>query len=467
MSKLTREQKIEMYHKRESGVTVQELAKEYKIRKDNIHYLIRLIEKHGEGILRNDKNRYYSSSLKEEIINKVLLDNHSVSSIAIEYGLSSDGMLFNWIKSYKENGYVIVEKTKGRRSTMKPNLNKEYTDMTPEEKVIYLENKNLYLEAENEYLKKLRAVVQARKNQQPKKVAVVYELQRKYPIRILLHISKLKRSTYYYTLSKVNKEMKNDEVMNTIIDIFYTHKGRYGYRRITLELANRGYEVNHKKVKRLMSIMGLYGVTPKSKYKSYKGDMNGTVKNQLLTKVIDEENHKTYYERNFETTKCNEKWSTDVSEFHIAAGKLYLSPIIDLHNCEIISYSISRSPNFKQTKDMLDKAFEKNQNLDGLIFQSDQGWQYQMEPYHIFLKDKGIIQSMSRKGNCLDNSPIENFFGKMKNEMFYGHEYEFKTLDELEIAMKGYIEYYNTQRITVKLKGLTPVQYRNQSSLTA
>lgn len=261
--------------------------------------------------------------------------------------------------------------------------------------------------------------------------------------------------------------MKNDEVMNTIIDIFYTHKGRYGYRRITLELANRGYEVNHKKVKRLMSIMGLYGVTPKSKYKSYKGDMNGTVKNQLLTKVIDEENHKTYYERNFETTKCNEKWSTDVSEFHIAAGKLYLSPIIDLHNCEIISYSISRSPNFKQTKDMLDKAFEKNQNLDGLIFQSDQGWQYQMEPYHIFLKDKGIIQSMSRKGNCLDNSPIENFFGKMKNEMFYGHEYEFKTLDELEIAMKGYIEYYNTQRITVKLKGLTPVQYRNQSSLTA
>ena len=171
MSKLTREQKIEMYHKRESGVTVQELAKEYKIRKDNIHYLIRLIEKHGEGILRNDKNRYYSSSLKEEIINKVLLDNHSVSSIAIEYGLSSDGMLFNWIKSYKENGYVIVERKKGRPPTMpKKNIvNKDYKDMTPEEKIKYLEDKNLYLEAENEYLKKLRAVIQARKNQQSKK----------------------------------------------------------------------------------------------------------------------------------------------------------------------------------------------------------------------------------------------------------------------------------------------------------
>ncbi len=255
--------------------------------------------------------------------------------------------------------------------------------------------------------------------------------------------------------------------MNQIITIFYSHKERYGYRRITLELANRGCKVNHKKVKRLMSVMGLYGVTPKAKYKSYKGNMNGTVKNQLLTKVMDEENHKTYYERHFETTGCNEKWATDVSEFHIAAGKLYLSPILDLHNREIISYDISRSPNYKQTKAMLRKAFEKYQDLNGLILQSDQGWQYQMASYHKLLKEKGILQSMSRKGNCLDNSPMENFFGRMKNEMFYGHEYEFKTLDELEIAMKEYIDYYNTQRIVTKLKGLTPVQYRNQSLLIA
>lgn len=252
-----------------------------------------------------------------------------------------------------------------------------------------------------------------------------------------------------------------------MIDIYYTHKGRYGYRRITLELANRGFLVNHKKVKRLMTVMGLYGKTPKAKYKSYKGDLNGTVKNQLLTKVIDEKNHKTYYERKFETTKCNEKWSTDVSEFHIAAGKLYLSPIIDLHNREIISYTISKSPNFEQIQSMLHHAFSSHPNLNGLIFQSDQGWQYQMEGYHQVLKKKGIIQSMSRKGNCLDNSPIENFFGKMKNEMFYGFEYEFTSLNELQIAMAEYIEYYNTRRITTKLKGLTPVQYRNQSLLIA
>ena len=295
---------------------------------------------------------------------------------------------------------------------------------------------------------------------------VVYELQHKYPLVVLLDISGLKRSTYYYTLNKLDKDTKNDDIMNAIIDIYYTHKARYGYRRITLELINRGYIVNHKKVKRLMSKMGLYARTPKAKYKSYKGDMNGTVKNLLLDKVIDEVNHKTYYERNFKTERCNEIWSTDVSEFHIAAGKLYLSPILDLHNREIVSYNISTSPNYEQIKDMLAKAFNKYKDLKGLILTSDQGWQYQMQEYHNALEEKGIIQSMSRKGNCLDNSPMENFFGKMKNEMFYGYEYTFNTLEELKKEMEDYISYYNNQRITEKLKGLTPVEYRNQSLIT-
>ncbi len=169
MSKITREQKLEIYNKRKSGVTLQSLALEYHINIQNIKYLIRLLDQHGATILKKDKNRSYPPLLKEEIINKVLIDNHSIKSTALEYGLSSDGILHNWIRSYKENDYVIVEKTRGRRSTMKPKSNQEYKEMTLEEKVKYLENKNQYLEAENEYLKKLRAVVQARKNQQSKK----------------------------------------------------------------------------------------------------------------------------------------------------------------------------------------------------------------------------------------------------------------------------------------------------------
>lgn len=210
-----------------------------------------------------------------------------------------------------------------------------------------------------------------------------------------------------------------------------------------------------------MGLMGLYGYTPRSKYKSYKGDINGVVRNLLLEKKVDAKNHRTNYVRNFKTTACNEKWTTDVSEFHIAAGKLYLSPIMDMHNREIVSYSISESQNFQQSLEMLSHAFDQHRCLEGLILHSDQGWQYQMATYHRILKGKGIVQSMSRKGNCLDNSLMENFFGKMKNEMFYGKEYSFHSLEELKKTMEEYIAYYNTERITVKLKGMTPVEYRN------
>ncbi|BBK61199.1 transposase [Amedibacterium intestinale] len=171
MAKLTREQKIELYKKRKQGETVSSLSKEYQIKSSKINYLVRLIDRHGFDILRSNKNNYYSPELKLEIINKVLIDGQSSTSTAIEFGLTSDGLLNNWINSYKENGYVIVEKKKGRPSTMnKENqFNKKYEDMSPEEKIKYLENKNQYLEAENEYLKKLRAAVQKRKNQQSKK----------------------------------------------------------------------------------------------------------------------------------------------------------------------------------------------------------------------------------------------------------------------------------------------------------
>ena len=279
----------------------------------------------------------------------------------------------------------------------------------------------------------------------------------------MLSFFKISKSTYFYTINTYSREDKDYELKELIKAIFEENKSRYGYRRVTLELKNREYKINHKRVKRLMKLLNLYGVQPKAKYKSYKGEVGKTCKNLLLTKVVDEENNKTYYERNFATTGVNQIWSTDVSEFHIAAGKLYLSPIIDVHNREIVSYVISRSPNFKQVTTMLDLAFKKHKNLKGLIFHSDQGWQYQMQTYRDKLSKRGIKQSMSRKGNCYDNCVMEIFFGTMKNEMFYGHEYEFESLDELETAMKEYIEYYNNKRISTKLKGLTPIMYRHQS----
>ena len=186
----------------------------------------------------------------------------------------------------------------------------------------------------------------------------------------------------------------------------------------------------------------------KRKYLSYKG---------IIGKIAD-----NYIERKFESDKPNKKWYTDVTEFNLRGNKIYLSPILDGFNGEVISYNISKSANLEQIKDMLDKAFN-NRNLEGLIFHSDQGWQYQHNSYQSRLKEKGIKQSMSRKGNSMDNGMMENFFGILKTEMFYEQEDQYKSIDDLTKAIEDYINYYNFDRIKVKLKGLSPVNYRLQS----
>lgn len=167
--------------------------------------------------------------------------------------------------------------------------------------------------------------------------------------------------------------------------------------------------------------------------------------------------------RDFYAEKPNQKWYTDVTEFNLRGEKCYLSPILDGYNGEVVSHNISKSPNLEQINDMLNKAFD-GRNLEGLIFHSDQGWQYQHDTYQQRLKNKGIKQSMSRKGNSMDNGMMENFFGILKTEMFYDQEDNYKTLDDLIKAIDDYINYYNHDRIKVKLKGLSLINYRLQSS---
>ena len=217
--------------------------------------------------------------------------------------------------------------------------------------------------------------------------------------------AKLPRSTFYYYRKKMKLYDKYAEIKTQITEIYHKHKGRYGYRRITLELHNNSIFINHKTVQRLMRILGLKSLVRIKKYKSYKGDVGKIAPNIL--------------KRNFYATKPCEKWVTDVTTFSLFGQKLYLSPILDLYNGEIISYNISKHPTFRQTMDMLDKAFVKIADNTYLILHSDQGWQYQMKHYQYRLREKGIVQSMSRKGNCLDNAVMENFFGLLKSELLY------------------------------------------------
>lgn len=272
-----------------------------------------------------------------------------------------------------------------------------------------------------------------------------------FALEILLKIIKLARSTYYYQIKQLDKSDKNHDIKAEIQAIFTEHKGNYGYRRMTLELRNRGFVVNHKKVQRLMKILGLSArIRRKRKYSSYQGEVGKKADNLI--------------QRQFEASKPMEKCYTDVTEFAIPASsqKLYLSPVLDGFNSEIIAYNLSTSPDLVQVKDMLEQTFTE-EHYENTILHSDQGWQYQHDFYHHFLEDKGIQPSMSRKGNSPDNGMMESFFGILKSEIFYGYEKSFTSLEQLEQAIVDYIDYYNNKRIKVKLKGLSPVQYRTKS----
>ena len=213
------------------------------------------------------------------------------------------------------------------------------------------------------------------------------------------------------------------------------------------ELLNRGFQVNHKRVQRIMNQLSLKGKRPKEKYHSYKGDV-GKVADNIIN-------------RDFSTEKPLQKWTTDVSQFNLPWGKCYISPILDMNTNEVISYNLSLSPNIAQVKDMLNKAFKRFPSVQGLIMHSDQGWQYQHKQYQRMLREKGIRQSMSRKGNCLDNAVIENFFGLLKSELLYLQE--FQSMEHFKQELVEYLDYYNNRRIKAKLKGLPPALHRQQA----
>ena len=252
------------------------------------------------------------------------------------------------------------------------------------------------------------------------------------------------RSTFYYQQGALLAADKYADLKDQIRAIYEKHQGRYGYRRITATLRRQGNSINHKTVQRLMGQLQLKSCVREKKYCAFKGEVGRAAPNLL--------------DRKFEARQPNQKWVTDVTEFHVGSEKLYLSPILDLYNGEIIAYETAKRPLFTMVGKMLAGAFKRLAPLENPLLHSDQGWQYRMPAYRRLLHARAIPQSMSRKGNCLDNATMESFFGTLKSEFFYLKT--FRNVDELQTGLAEYIRYYNQDRIKLKLNGMSPIEYR-------
>ncbi|WP_245167090.1 IS3 family transposase [Staphylococcus caeli] len=274
----------------------------------------------------------------------------------------------------------------------------------------------------------------------------------KFELNHLFKISEIAKSVYYYWLDRFKRPNKDDEVIEAIKTICEKCKYTYGYRRVTQALLNEGYKVNHKKVRKLMKSLKLTCTkfTHRGrKYKSFKGKV-GKVANNLL-------------KRRFNTNRPYQKVVTDITEFKLNNGqKLYLSVFMDLYSSEILSYGISSRPTLDIVLNPLKDFLNMRPNVNyRLTIHSDQGWHYQNKKYVSILKENNVFQSMSRKGNCLDNSVMENFFGLLKQEMFYGESFD--NIQQLVEAIQEHITFYNNERIKTKLKGLSPKEFRKQT----
>jgi len=278
----------------------------------------------------------------------------------------------------------------------------------------------------------------------------VQDLREHHPLAALLKAAGLVRSTFYYQLKALDRGERHAGLKEKIRTLYEHHKGRYGYRRITAAIRQAGELVNHKTVQRLMGQLQLKSLVRPKKYRSWRGEVGRAAPNLL--------------QRQFKADGPNQKWVTDVTEFKVGAQRLYLSPVMDLYNGEIVAYQMDSRPSFELVSGMLKKALTRLRGNKRPLLHSDQDWQYQMPAFSRLLKQRQLPQSMSRKANCLDNAAMESFFGTLKSECFRLDR--FISVDRLRDALNRYIYYYNHERIKLKLKGLSPVQYRTQALAT-
>ncbi|MFA9379391.1 MAG: IS3 family transposase [Lachnotalea sp.] len=451
---------VQAYQNGEGGYTY--LAKKYGIAnkciivKWNNAYL-----RFGlDGLTRSRENQTYSFDFKLHVVELYLTTEVSYQELALNVGINNPPLITKWVNDFRIAGPdALKHKKRGRRSKMeKP----KYINQLPNESINInsdylkqLEEENLNLRIENAYLKELRRLRLEGKPQKEKRESSTAS-EDPFKLKDILAVTDFPKSTYMYWQKRLERENPDQEIENTILEIRNQHKD-FGYRRIYGLLRKQGIIINKKKIQRIVQKLGIQVtsfIRKSRKYSSYKGKVGTIAPNRLR--------------RRFDTSISYQKITTDTTELkyyevddkgRLIIKKLYFDPFMDLSNREIISYGISKHPSAQNIMEALNKAIEVTSECKyRRTFHSDQGWAYQMKSYVNTLKSHKIFQSMSRKGNCHDNSVMENFFGIMKQEMYYGVVYY--SYYDLKSAIEKFIKYYNEQRIKEKLGWMSPIEYR-------
>ncbi|WP_085954260.1 IS3 family transposase [Paraburkholderia atlantica] len=404
---------------------------------------------HGEAAFRKKYGRF-DARFRLKVLQFMQTKDLSLRETAAVFDIRNPTTIGIWKRQYDSGGIQALQPgPRGRpvkqpKSSVPSDSTKSDESRTKEE---LLEELN-YLRMENAYLKKLDALIRSESQSAAQKAQIVAGLRHQFPVDGLLKVAGLARSTFYYQCKASLVADKHAQLKARIRSLFEQHKGRYGYRRITSAIRRLGIVVNHKTVQRLMQLMKLKCLVRPKKYRAFRGTVGRIAPNVL--------------QREFDADAPNRKWVTDITEFRVGEHKLYLSPVLDLYNGEIVAYETATRPAFAMVAGMIRKAMRKLKPDDRPVVHSDQGWHYQMSAYQTLLARRGLTQSMSRKGNCHDNATMESFFGTLKSEFF--HLNRFQSIEALQAGIKDYIHYYNHQRIKLKLKGLSPVMYRTQPS---
>ncbi|MFY0521610.1 IS3 family transposase, partial [Lysinibacillus sp. UGB7] len=431
MGKFTAEEKLETVLRYLNGKeSYREIGKSICVDHKSIVKWVKQYEHNGvEAFSKSYTN--YTQQFKLNVLNFMIEHGTSLIETAAIFKITAPTSIRVWKKQFETQGMDALQSKKKGRPSMKKESNKQpkQTPVAGSTEALQAEIERLRME--NEYFKKVECLSSKQgKITKEDKVKVIFELRHKYSVKALVAFAQIPRSTYYDLIKKMNRPDPDVNLKTEIKAIYEEHEGRYGYRRIRDELTNRGKKVNHKKVQRIMKELDLKCVVRMKKYRSYKGTVG-----KIAPNILD---------RKFTADRPNQKWVTDITEFKLFGEKLYLSPVLDLFNGEIITYTIGSRPTYSLVSEMLEKALKRLPEDHQLLMHSDQGWHYQMKQYRHALQKRGIAQSMSRKGNCYDNSIMENFFGIMKSEFLYLKEFE--SVEHFKKELDKYITYYNTKR---------------------